>query len=157
MNSSKKSYEGNKSQRSKGRNEDNENIKELKSSSKSKHSSNIKLSEKRERPKEDTKEVEKAHKKKKISESEKEFIEVNEMSTTLIGREIKELKKEMEEKQKRLNYLEIYEKIKNEMNKEMQKAIFKESKNTKCKCTKVNILNVVKEVSLIFYKKKKIV
>jgi K+/H+ antiporter YhaU regulatory subunit KhtT len=87
MSNSIKSYEGNKSQRSKGIIEDNENIKELMSSSKSKHSSNIKLSKKRERAEEDTEILEKAYKEKNISESQKQFIEVNEMSATQIGRE----------------------------------------------------------------------
>ena len=107
-------------------NEDYENIKDFTSSSKSKnskYSSDVKLSEKRERPKGSTEISQKTYKEKKISESQKQFMEVNEMSETQIGREKEELKKEIESKQKRLNYLEIYEKIKNEMNKEIQKSL----------------------------------
>ena len=77
------------------------------------------------------------------------------MTDTQIGREKDELKKEIEVKQKKLNYLEIYEKIKNEMSKEIQKTIIKESKNSKFNNTKEKILKIVKEVTLIFYKKKK--
>ena len=72
---SKKSYIGDKSQRSGGLNEDYENIEDISSSSKNKntkYSSNTKLSEKkRERPKESTEISEKAYKEKKISESKK--------------------------------------------------------------------------------------
>ena len=149
---------GDMSQRSGGLNEDYENINNITSSSKSKntkYSSNTKLSEKkRERPKESTEISEKAYKEKKISESQKEFLKVKEMTDTQIGREKDELKKEIEEKQKKLNYLEIYEKIKNEMSKEIQKTIIKESKNSKFNNTKEKILKIVKEVTLIIYKKK---
>ena len=155
---SKKSYIGDNSQRSGGLNEDYENNEDISSSSKNrntKYSSNTKLSEKkRERPKESTEISEKAYKEKKISESQKQFMEVNEMSETQIGREKEELKKEIESKQKRLNYLEIYEKIKNEMNKEIQKSLIEESKNNKFNNTKEEILKIIKKVTIIFYKKK---
>ena len=131
--------------------------KDVKSNSKSKNSnnsSNIKLSEKRERLKESSKISEKAYKEKKISESQKEFMEVNDMSSTQIGREKDQLKKEIEAKQKRLNYLEIYEKIKNEMHKEIKKTLIKESKISKYNITKDNIFKIVKEVTINFYKKK---
>ena len=52
-------------------------------------------------------------------------MEINEMSLTQIGREKEKIKKEIETNQKKLNYLEIYEKLKNEMNKEIQKALIK--------------------------------
>ena len=84
-NQSKKSYAGNKSEISGCLNEGYEIFNDLKSSLKSKNSkdsSNIKIPEKRERSKESLKISEKAYKEKKISESQKEFIEVNEMSET---------------------------------------------------------------------------
>ena len=154
---SKKSYMGDMSQRSGGLNEDNENIDNITSSSKSKntkYSSNTKLSEKRERSKESTKISENPYKQKKISDSQKEFLKVKEMTDTQIGREKDELKKEIEAKQKMLNYLEIYEKIKNEMNKEIKKTLIKESKNSKFNNNKDKILKIVKEITLIVYKKK---
>ena len=154
---SKKSYMGDMSQRSGGLNEDNENIDNITSSSKSKntkYSSNTKLSEKRERSKESTKISENPYKQKKISDSQKEFLKVKEMTDTQIGREKDELKKEIEAKEKKLNYLEIYEKIKNEMNKEIKKTLIKESKNSKFNNNKYKILKIVKEISLIVYKKK---
>lgn len=154
---SKKSYVEEKSERSGDINEDYENIKDFTSSSKSKnskYSSDVKLSEKRERSKGSTKISQKTYKEKKISESQKQFMEVNEMSETQIGREKEELKKEIESKQKRLNYLEIYEKIKNEMNKEIQKSLIEESKNNKFNNTKEEILKIIKKVTIIFYKKK---
>lgn len=148
---------GDMSQRSGGLNEDNENIDNITSSSKSKntkYSSNTKLSEKRERSKESTKISENPYKQKKISDSQKEFLKVKEMTDTQIGREKDELKKEIEAKQKMLNYLEIYEKIKNEMNKEIKKTLIKESKNSKFNNNKDKILKIVKEITLIVYKKK---
>ena len=156
-NQSKKSYREDRRESSGGIYEDYENIKDFTSSSKSKnskYSSDVKLSEKLERPKGSTKLSRKTYKEKKISESQKEFMEVNEMSETQIGREKEELKKKIESMQKRLNYLEIYEKIKNEMNKEIQKSLIEESKNNKFNNTKEEILKIVKKVTILFYKKK---
>ena len=153
-NQSKKLYVEDRSERSGGIYEDYEDFISSSKSKNSKYSNDVKLSEKRERPKGGTKISQKAYKEKKISESQKEFMEVNEMSETQIGREKEELKKEIESKQKRLNYLEIYEKIKNEMNKEIQKSLIEESKNNKFNNTKEEILKIIKNVTIIFYKKK---
>ena len=153
-NQSKKLYVEDRSERSGGIYEDYEDFISSSKSKNSKYSNDVKLSEKRERPKGSTKISQKAYKEKKISESQKEFMEVNEMSETQIGREKEELKKEIESKQKRLNYLEIYEKIKNEMNKEIQKSLIEESKNNKFNNTKEEILKIIKNVTIIFYKKK---
>ena len=114
-----------KSKKSLGINEDPEIIRDNASCSKMKKTSKIKLSEKRERTPESSDIQEKSYKEKKISESQKEFMEVNEMSLTQIGREKEKIKKEIETNQKKLNYLEIYEKLKNEMNKEIQKPLLK--------------------------------
>ena len=114
----------NKSKKSLGLSEDPEIIRDKASCSKMKKSSKIKLSEKRERTPESSDNQEKSYKKKKISESQKEFMEVNEMSTTQIGREKEKLKKEIEEKQKKLNYLEIYEKLKIEQERQRRISIY---------------------------------
>lgn len=142
-----------KSKKSLGISEDPEIIRDNASCSKMKKSIKIKLSEKRERTPESSDLQEKSYKEKKISVSQKEFIEVNEMSTTQIGREKEKLKKKIEENQKKLNYLEIYEKLKNEMNKEIQKAFIKESKNSKFNLDKNKVFKIIKEVSLNIYKK----
>ena len=92
-NQSKKSYREDRRESSGGIYEDYENIKDFTSSSKSKnskYSSDVKLSEKLERPKGSTKLSRKTYKEKKISESQKEFMEVNEMSETQIGRKKKQ-------------------------------------------------------------------
>ena len=81
-------------------------------------------------------------------------MEINEMSLTQIGREKEKIKKEIETNQKKLNYLEIYEKLKNEMNKEIQKALIKESRNSKFNFDKDKVFKIIKEVSLNIYKKK---
>ena len=114
-----------KSKKSLGINEDPEIIRDNASCSKMKKTSKIKLSEKRERTPESSDIQEKSYKEKKISESQKDFMEVNEMSLTQIGREKEKIKKEIEKNQKKLNNLEIYEKLKNEMNKEIQKPLLK--------------------------------
>ena len=140
------------SKKSKGISEDTEITRDNASYSKIKNS-NVELSKKRERSLESLIMGEKAYKTKKISESQKEFMEVNEMSTTQIGREKEKLKKEIEAKQKKLNYLEIYEKLKNEINKEIQKTIIKESKKSKFNFDKDRIFKIIKEVTLNIYKK----
>ena len=140
------------SKKSKGISEDTEITRDNASYSKIKNS-NVELSKKRERSQESLIMGEKAYKTKKISESQKEFMEVNEMSTTQIGREKEKLKKEIEAKQKKLNYLEIYEKLKNEINKEIQKTIIKESKKSKFNFDKDRIFKIIKEVTLNIYKK----
>ena len=143
-----------KSKKSLGISEDPEIIRDNASCSKMKKTSKIKLSEKRERTPESSDIQEKSYKEKKISESQKEFMEVNEMSLTQIGREKEKIKKEIETNQKKLNYLEIYEKLKNEMNKEIQKALIKESRNPKFNFDKDKVFKIIKEVSLNIYKKK---
>ena len=143
-----------KSKKSLGISEDPEIIRDNASCSKMKKTSKIKLSEKRERTPESSDIQEKSYKEKKISESQKEFMEVNEMSLTQIGREKEKIKKEIEKNQKKLNYLEIYEKLKNEMNKEIQKALIKESRNSKFNFDKDKVFKIIKEVSLNIYKKK---
>ena len=143
-----------KSKKSLGISEDPENIRDNASCSKMKKSSKIKLSEKRLRTPESSDIPEKSYKENNISESQIEFMKVNEMSETQIGREKEKLIKEKEAIQKKLNYLEIYEKLKNEMNKEIQKALIKESKNHKFNFDKDKVFKIIKEVSLNFYKKK---
>lgn len=144
-----------KSKKSLGISEDPENIRDNASCSKMKKSSKIKLSEKRLRTPESSDIPEKSYKESNISESQIEFMKVNEMSETQIGREKEKLIKEKEAIQKKLNYLEIYEKLKNEMNKEIQKALIKESKNHKFNFDKDKVFKIIKEVSLNFYKKKR--
>ena len=109
------------------------------------------LSKKHERSIQNNSQISENFKIKKISETEKEFIDINKMSHSQVVQEKSELIKEIELNQKRLKDLEKYE---NKLNKETKNTLSKsQNKYEEKEKNKEPILQSVREISLHFYMK----
>ena len=109
------------------------------------------LSKKHERSIQNSSQISENFKIKKISETEKEFIDINKMSHSQVVQEKSELIKEIELNQKRLKDLENYE---NKINKETKNTLSKsQNKYEEKEKNKETILKSVREISLHFYMK----